>query len=114
MKTYKGTKSNGGMGGQKIMVDEGGVLGQYEVYPLKHIVQHSPDGFNWRYGGSGPADTALSILTDCVGKRIAEVYYQGFKERFVSIWGECFEVTENEIKTWIQVREDQMKSVERT
>jgi len=101
------------MGGQKIMVDEGGVLGQYEVYPLKHIVQHSPDGFNWRYGGSGPADTALSILTDCVGKRIAEVYYQGFKERFVSIWGECFEVTENEIKTWIQVKEDQMKSVER-
>jgi hypothetical protein len=26
------------------------------------IVNHSPDGFNWGYGGSGPSQLALSIL----------------------------------------------------
>lgn len=32
--------------------------------PLKHHVLHSPTGFNWGYGGSGPADLALAILLD--------------------------------------------------
>jgi hypothetical protein len=31
--------------------------------PLHHYVVHSPTGFAWGYGGSGPADLALSILT---------------------------------------------------
>jgi len=26
------------------------------------VIWHSPDGFNWGYGGSGPADLALNIL----------------------------------------------------
>lgn len=28
---------------------------------------HSPTGFNWGYGGSGPADLALSLLMDALG-----------------------------------------------
>lgn len=32
--------------------------------PLRHIVQHSPTGMTWGYSGSGPHDTALSILAD--------------------------------------------------
>lgn len=124
MKIYKGTKSNRGIGGQDIIVTEkweivGGVSMdelRHTSYHLKHIVRHSPDGFNWGYGGSGAADTALSILTDCVGKDRAEALYQGFKERFVSIWGESFEVTENEIKlwvqSWVQRYEQQIKSKE--
>jgi hypothetical protein len=34
------------------------------VRPLRHIVYHSPMGYSWGYGGSGPADLALSILAD--------------------------------------------------
>ena len=30
--------------------------------PLKHYVVHSPTGFEWGYGGSGPSDLALAIL----------------------------------------------------
>lgn len=26
------------------------------------VISHSPDGFNWGYGGSGPSDFALNIL----------------------------------------------------
>ncbi len=32
--------------------------------PLFHVNYHSPDGFEWGYGGSGPSDLALSILAD--------------------------------------------------
>ena len=27
-----------------------------------HVMKHSPDGFLWGYGGSGPADLALNII----------------------------------------------------
>lgn len=37
--------------------------------PLHHIVWHSPTGFGWGYGGSGPADLALSILADTLCER---------------------------------------------
>ncbi len=34
------------------------------VAPLPDVKRHSPDGFEWGYSGSGPADLALSILCD--------------------------------------------------
>jgi hypothetical protein len=34
---------------------------------LPHLVKHSPDGFSWGYGGSGPADLARSLLADHLG-----------------------------------------------
>jgi hypothetical protein len=43
--------------------------GSSRVEPLRHIVYHSPSGLNWGYGGSGPADLALSILADHLGER---------------------------------------------
>ena len=55
--------------------------------PLKHQVKHSPTGMEWGYGGSGPADTARSILMAVVvGKEIDEWMYQTFKWDFVAKW----------------------------
>jgi hypothetical protein len=35
--------------------------------PLRlDLFNHSPDGFNWGYGGSGPAQLALAILADAI------------------------------------------------
>ena len=34
---------------------------------LNHVVRHSPTGLSWGYGGSGPADTARSILLAALG-----------------------------------------------
>jgi len=111
MKSYTGKKSNNGMGNQDIWVTEnweitGGVSMdelRQTSYLLPRIVCHSPDGFNWGYGGSGPADTALSILVDCVGNDIARERYQDFKWRFVSDWKDSFKITEKEIKNWLKV-----------
>lgn len=40
---------------------------------------HSPDGFSWGYGGSGPAQLALAILLRFVAPEEAQQLYQGFK-----------------------------------
>jgi len=61
---------------------------------VKHIVYHSPDGFECGYGGSGPADLALSILADFTDETernprrdrpgVAMRNHQEFKWRFIA------------------------------
>lgn len=36
--------------------------------PSQAVRNHSPDGFNWGYGGSGPAQLALAIMLKLTGK----------------------------------------------
>lgn len=43
------------------------------------IVKHSPDGFNWGYGGSGPSQLALAILLRFLPNHEALSHYQQFK-----------------------------------
>lgn len=98
MKIYKGRLTEEKSGRQVIWVhDEKPVFAPYH---LPHIERHSPDGFNWGYAGSGPADTALSILTDCLGKENAAQLYQCFKFDHVAGWGNEFSITEQQIKDW--------------
>ncbi len=68
--------------------------------PLTHIPYHSPDGFEWGYAGSGPADLALAILADYfeeppefvlaalrsmwTPRSKAAALHQSFKEQFVA------------------------------
>jgi hypothetical protein len=55
------------------------------------VWNHSPDGFNWGYGGSGPAQLALAIVLRLTG---GYENYQDFKFKFVAglPQGENFEV----------------------
>lgn len=46
--------------------------------------RHSPDGFAWGYGGSGPAQLALAILLAAgVEQELALLRYQDFKAEFL-------------------------------
>lgn len=48
------------------------------------VYRHSPTGFNFGYGGSGPADFALNtMLMFCKDKELAQRIYQEFKFKFV-------------------------------
>jgi hypothetical protein len=47
--------------------------------PSLELYNHSPDGFNWSYGGSGPAQLALAILLQIFNGDTALVWYQTFK-----------------------------------
>lgn len=38
-----------------------------ERRPLTHHRRHSPDGFAWGYGGSGPSELARCLLIDALG-----------------------------------------------
>jgi hypothetical protein len=52
----------------------------------RRIIYHSPDGFEWGYGGSGPADFALNILSVFIGQEAAQRggLYQAFKFDFIA------------------------------
>lgn len=50
----------------------------------QRIIVHSPSGFEWGYGGSGPADLALNILAMCVPLRQAYQLHQDFKWKFIA------------------------------
>jgi hypothetical protein len=51
------------------------------------VRDHSPDGFNWGYNGSGPAQLALGILIHVLGDvNWAQTLYQDFKREVVSRW----------------------------
>jgi len=45
----------------------------------QRIMNHSPDGFNWGYGGSGPAQLSLAILLEYLPIKEALSIYQDFK-----------------------------------
>ena len=48
--------------------------------PRLDLWNHSPTGFEWGYGGSGPAQLALAILADHYGNNEQALnFYQRFK-----------------------------------
>ncbi len=47
------------------------------------VVRHSPTGFEWGYGGSGPADLAYNILLHYTDAAAAERLHQEFKFAFL-------------------------------
>ena len=73
----------------------------------RRIIRHSPDGFNFGYGGSGPADFALNILSVYIGQEEAEKYYQNFKWAFISTVPDEGGVIKLEaIMSWIEMKRE--------
>ena len=68
----------------KIVSDKGESV-ELSPKPSQEIKNHSPDGFNWGYGGSGPAQLALALIFEVTGmKDVALRCYQDFKDEFVA------------------------------
>lgn len=68
------------------------------------VRNHSPTGFAWRYGGSGPAQLSLAILIDCLkDEERAVALYQKFKfARIAQLsQSEGFEMTSDEVMTFV-------------
>ena len=69
----------------------------------RRITRHSPDGFEWGYGGSGPADFALNILSIFLGQEEAERHYQDFKWKFIATLSyEGGTIKRDDILKWIE------------
>lgn len=97
MKVYHGIKSEGA-GPQQVYVSDETETRSLDPLPSQKIRNHSPDGFQWGYGGSGPAQLALAILLDHFGDEArAQKYYQRFKFRAVANFFNDWKLTSGEI-----------------
>lgn len=78
------------------------VLFQDEPFPQELRV-HSPTGYEWGYGGSGPADLALNILARFLEPWDAWLFHQDFKVAHVVTLapkGDTLDV--GRIRRWIE------------
>lgn len=57
-----------------------------ELLPEKSqkLVNHSPNGFMWGYGGSGPAQLSLAIMLEFLPGEKALRKYQKFKDEVIA------------------------------
>lgn len=68
------------------------------------LVNHSPSGFNWGYGGSGPAQLALALLVEFMPNKetLAIRLHQQFKvDVVVDLPQEDFSFKEDVVLDWI-------------
>lgn len=67
------------------------------------VVNHSPDGFSWGYGGSGPSQLALAILMLYLPVEKAQQAYQSFKFDIVAhLPQDDFTLSEEKVHDWIR------------
>lgn len=65
------------------VIDDDGV--ERPLNPRLDLRRHSPSGYEWGYGGSGPAQLALAIVADAMGDQTAMTVYQEFKWEIVAL-----------------------------
>ncbi|MCI0534446.1 MAG: DUF6166 domain-containing protein [Verrucomicrobiales bacterium] len=71
---------------------------------------HSPTGFAWGYGGSGPAQLALALLVHATGdSETALLHYQAFKWGHVAHWGDRWTITGAAIRSFVERQQPEVK-----
>lgn len=79
--------------------------GKAHVNIPQRIHYHSPSGIEWGYGGSGPADLALNILSLYVEERTAYELHQQFKQDFITVMPhEGGTIKREDIITWLETK----------
>jgi hypothetical protein len=73
-----------------------------EIDPRYDLRNHSPDGFQWGYEGSGPAQLALALLADATDDSSAQKFYQLFKVSHVATWGDDWTITAQDIADYVE------------
>ena len=73
--------------------------------PRLDLCSHSPSGFEWGYGGSGPAQLALALLADHTGDdEEAVMLHQVFKRLVVArLSFRGWELTGTQMETWLDI-----------
>lgn len=70
---------------------------------LVHRGIHSPDGFEWGFSGSGPADLAFSVLATELGEEPPPTVYLRFRDDVIArLRRERFELPAWEVMRWVE------------
>ena len=103
MKTYSGVRTENGCA-----VTVAGPDGSRGLDPRFDLRTHSPDGFEWGYGGSGPAQLALALSADVLGDdEAALAVYQQLKFRVVArLPADGWQLTDGELAEAIRTLAD--------
>ena len=82
------------------------VFARTALPPRNDLRDHSPDGFAWGYGGSGPSQFALAILAFLTDDKTAEALYQDFKWEFIACRFQSvdFQLDAKEIVPWLNAK----------
>lgn len=109
MKVYRGVREKFGA---VVTVEQDGVSTNLD--PRFEIRSHSPTGFEWGYGGSGPAQLALAILVDHLSNiDIAQNLYQAFKFKVISaLKSDSWTLSSNDIDKVLKKIEDENRNAE--
>ena len=101
MKIFKGKKTPDGC---IVELDNEGYTTQLSLEKSLQVVDHSPDGYQCGYSGSGTAQLAAAILNEVTDDpELTRTYYQLFKFDHVAKWeGLTFEISEDEVRNWLQ------------
>lgn len=81
--------------------------GRWHALPARLTLRnHSPDGFNWGYGGSGPAQLALALLVHATrNPELALSLYQDFKWGIVArLHQRRWHLSQKFILRWVTIR----------
>jgi Family of unknown function (DUF6166) len=105
MKSYHIHRAGDGRSLGEITVKVRAAEREYALTPARsqEVWNHSPTGFEFGYGGSGPAQLALAILLDFLNDEPRAVrLHQAFKFHFIGgIDHPGGVITGEEISTWI-------------
>jgi hypothetical protein len=105
IRSYTGDRSQCQAGAQQVIRHTD--TGDSELLPnaSQKLHNHSPDGFQWGYGGSGPSQLALAVLLDITDNaEIALANYMSFKRDKIAGLGDTFIITAGEIERWLKER----------
>jgi hypothetical protein len=82
--------------------------------PRRELRNHSPTGFEWGYGGSGPAQLALAVLAEHLGDdRAALNLYQDFKWACIAQMRGCnWSLSSDEIDNCLARLSEQQEATE--
>lgn len=84
-KVYRVIREEEGVTVTVAMEDGGGQ--SYPLPPRHDLYNHSPDGFEFGYQGSGPSQLALALLADALqDDQTALLLYQDFKRQTIACW----------------------------
>ena len=105
IRTFRGTSQDQPFSRGVVIVNVDGRTTQLLPDRSQAVKNHSPDGFNWGYGGSGPGQLALALLLEVTNNEmVALACYQDFKTRFIATIDSQhtdWEIPEAEIIGWL-------------